>query len=172
MLGRSRRRLTVSHLSLLIAAVSCYRPSERSTSALPAGSTTTQLLTSGDEVVNQDALRSALTLATTSGSTVVDARTDSAAVRAIRAFLNHRTSELDVEFEGGASYVRLRPDSRFGDYRRLFVVDGVPVADGFRLTIRTSALERIEVIDDSLSKSPYGPRAARGVVLISTLRTR
>ena len=81
------------------------------------------------------------------------------------------TLRLDL-FDGIHGRLRLKPNDRYGEYGRLFVVDDVPLANGFRLSILTTSLERIELLDDSLSKAPYGPRAANGVILISTNRSR
>lgn len=53
----------------------------------------------------------------------------------------------------------------------LFVIDGIPVADGFGITMQTRAVERIDLLQDSASVAPYGPRAAKGVVLIAMTRT-
>jgi hypothetical protein len=171
MLGRVRRRTTLSLLILPIVAAACHRAPTRPTAVSPVRSMSSRSQIEGGEVPGRGASRSTLTLFTESGSTVVDA-SDSAAVRAILASIAQRAPELTVELDTGERYLRLTPRSQFGDYERLFVVDGVPVANGFRLKIKASSLERVEVIDDSLSKIGYGPRASAGVVLISTTRAR
>jgi hypothetical protein len=166
-----RRFITLAHLPFLIAIAGCYRA--------PMRSSLTSARTTPDEISSRSATaaiesesRRTLALVGESRTTFVDLQDDSAAFRAIRSFLGARTSELSVESDGTYGRLRLKPDDRFGDYARLFVVDGVPLANGFGLSIRTTALERIELLDDSLSKAPYGPRATNGVVLISTTRSR
>ncbi len=168
MLGRSRRRATLSHLPILGLAAACYHVPVRPALVSPARSMSNMQQTAGGDVPSPVAPRLTLTLLAESGAIVVDAADDSATAHALRPFLARRAAELTVEVAGAGSYLRLSPASRSGEYDRLFVVDGVPVANGFRLAIKTSKLERIEVLDDALSKGPYGPRAAAGVILIST----
>ena len=86
--------------------------------------------------------------------------------------IGSRVSGLDVVRDSTAPTAHPRiTGSALGSGRNpLFVIDGVPVAEGFGLTLLTRAVERIDVFQDAASIAPYGPRAANGVVLIATTR--
>ena len=54
----------------------------------------------------------------------------------------------------------------------LYVVDGVPVDIGGIDYLNPNDIESIEVLKDAASAAIYGARAASGVILVTTKRTR
>ena len=87
---------------------------------------------------------------------------------------------------GGGVSVRVRGGTSInGSNEPLYVVDGVPVAEGSfsalgvgnqgtnaLSTLDTQNIESIEILKDAASTAIYGTRAANGVVLITTKRGR
>ena len=87
---------------------------------------------------------------------------------------------------GGGVSVRIRGATSInGSNEPLYVVDGVPVAEGSfsalgvgnqgtnaLSTLDTQDIESIEILKDAAASAIYGTRAANGVVLISTRRGR
>ncbi len=87
---------------------------------------------------------------------------------------------------GGGVAVRIRGATSInGSNEPLYVVDGVPVAEGSYSalgvgnqgtnalsTLDTQDIESIEILKDAASTAIYGTRAANGVVLITTRRGR
>lgn len=63
--------------------------------------------------------------------------------------------------------INIRGVGTTGDSGPLFVVDGVPVADGVG-HLDPNFIERIDVLKDAAASSIYGARAANGVILITT----
>lgn len=63
--------------------------------------------------------------------------------------------------------INIRGVGTTGNSSPLFVVDGVPVADGVG-HLDPNFIERIDVLKDAAASSIYGARAANGVVLITT----
>lgn len=172
MSGRSVRFATSFPLSLLIAVSACYHVPARSTFTSAALATQSTQASGGEATRNTAVSQMTLTLSTEKGTSIVDPQDDSATAKAITSLITPRVPELKVERSSTGSLLRLSTVSKLGEYGRLFVIDGVPLSDGFGLSIRTSMLERIDVIEDALSTQPYGPRAAHGVVLITTSRVR
>jgi hypothetical protein len=172
MLGRSVRSATSFPLSLLIAVSACYHAPARSTFTSAALATPSTQASGGEATRKADVSQVALTLSTEKGTSVVDPQNDSATAKAIASLITPRVPELKVERSSTGCFLRLTSVSKLGEYGRLFVIDGVPLSDGFGLSIRTATLERIDVIEDALSTQPYGPRAAHGLVLITTSRAR
>jgi hypothetical protein len=154
---------------MALAVTACYQAPVRTALAVtPQAGVTVQA--AGGDVRRTSDPSATLTITTDVGTTTVDALDDSATAKAIRSLITPHVPELKVESSASGGLLRLGAVSALGDYTRLFVIDGVPMADGFRLTIRTRTLARIDVFDDATSKGPYGPRATNGVVLISTSR--
>lgn len=87
---------------------------------------------------------------------------------------------------GGGLSVRIRGNTSItASNRPLFIVDGVPVADGglsdrefggqtdnALALFNPSDIESFEILKDASAKAIYGSRAANGVVLITTKRGR
>lgn len=85
---------------------------------------------------------------------------------------------------GGGIMIRVRGNSSIsGSNRPLFIVDGVPIADGglsgrsfggqqdnALATLNPNDIESIEILKDASAKAIYGSRAANGVILITTKR--
>ncbi|MEQ9441401.1 MAG: TonB-dependent receptor [Cyclobacteriaceae bacterium] len=69
---------------------------------------------------------------------------------------------------GGASTVRIRGISSFGNNDPLYVVDGVPIEGRFVNMINPNDIESIQVLKDPSSASIYGSRASNGVIIVTT----
>ncbi len=52
----------------------------------------------------------------------------------------------------------------------LYVVDGIPLADGAISDINPNDIESINVLKDASATAIYGNRGANGVILITTKR--
>lgn len=68
---------------------------------------------------------------------------------------------------GDGVSVIIRGQSSFGNTSPLYVIDGIPTADGIN-EIAPDDIASISVLKDAASASIYGARAANGVVLITT----
>ncbi|NND30980.1 MAG: TonB-dependent receptor [Saprospiraceae bacterium] len=71
---------------------------------------------------------------------------------------------------GSRSTVRVRGVSSFGNNDPLYIIDGVPVQDGFNNLINPNDIESMQVLKDASSASIYGARANNGVIIITTKR--
>lgn len=69
---------------------------------------------------------------------------------------------------GGRSTVRIRGISSFGNNDPLYVVDGVPVQDGFFNMLNPNDIESMQVLKDASAASIYGARANNGVIIVTT----
>ena len=89
--------------------------------------------------------------------------------------LEGRASGLTVNSggaPGGRSTVRIRGISSFNNNDPLYVVDGVPVQDGFFNTLNPADIENIQVLKDPSTASIYGARANNGVIIVTTKKGR
>ena len=68
---------------------------------------------------------------------------------------------------GDGVSVIIRGQASFGNSVPLYVIDGIPTADGIN-EISPNDIESVSVLKDASSASIYGARAANGVVLITT----
>ena len=68
---------------------------------------------------------------------------------------------------GDGVSVIIRGQASFGSSVPLYVIDGIPTADGIN-EISPNDIESISVLKDASSASIYGARAANGVVVITT----
>jgi len=68
---------------------------------------------------------------------------------------------------GDGVSVIIRGQASFGNSVPLYVIDGIPTADGIN-EISPNDIESISVLKDASSASIYGARAANGVVVITT----
>lgn len=68
---------------------------------------------------------------------------------------------------GDGVSVIIRGQASFGNTVPLYVIDGIPTADGIN-EISPNDIESISVLKDASSASIYGARAANGVVVITT----
>lgn len=99
---------------------------------------------------------------------VVDARDAKQVAQGVRAVISSQVSGVDVQVDSTGGRLHITPATSGQGKAPLFVIDGVPLADGYGLTILTRVIERIDLFQDSASTRPYGLRAANGVVLIAT----
>jgi hypothetical protein len=163
---RSARALTMMFVTV---TAGCYAPrASRSLGmeALPAQGA----VTSGGGTAVSD--RQVLSVTSERSSAQVDPRDDAQVESAVREIVGSRVPGIAIERINGRSQLHI--DARVNDDRRdrpLFVIDGVPLAADYGLTIASLNVSRIDLVTDSLSISAYGPRAKAGVVLVS-LRNR
>lgn len=68
---------------------------------------------------------------------------------------------------GEAAQIRIRGVGTINDSDPLYIVDGMPIEDGFDY-VNPTDIESIEVLKDAASCAIYGARAANGVVLVTT----
>lgn len=68
---------------------------------------------------------------------------------------------------GAAAQIRIRGIGTINDSDPLYIVDGMPIEDGFDF-VNPTDIESIEVLKDAASGAIYGARAANGVVLVTT----
>lgn len=69
---------------------------------------------------------------------------------------------------GEGTTVRIRGISSFQNNDPLYVIDGVPVQDGYNTGFNPNDIESIQVLKDAASASIYGARANNGVIIITT----
>ncbi|MEM9884627.1 MAG: TonB-dependent receptor [Bacteroidota bacterium] len=69
---------------------------------------------------------------------------------------------------GGRSQVRIRGISSFQNNDPLYIIDGVPVQDGFLNQLNPNDIESIQVLKDPSTASIYGARANNGVIVVTT----
>lgn len=110
-----------------------------------------------------------LSLVSDAQESTVDATDGTQVAEGVREVIASRVAGLDVVQDSAGS--RLRISARTSGRTPLFVVDGIPVAEGFGLSILTRAVARIDLLQDSSAIAHYGPRAVNGVVLIAMARS-
>jgi outer membrane cobalamin receptor len=113
-----------------------------------------------------------LTLSSDLTTAVVDANDSRQVAQGVRSVIASQVPGVDVVTDSSGSHLRIGANAVTNSAAPLFVIDGIPLADGFALSILTRALERIDLFRDSASTAPYGLRAAHGVVLIATTKRR
>jgi TonB-linked SusC/RagA family outer membrane protein len=91
--------------------------------------------------------------------------------------LQGRVSGMVINASGGApdasTTIRIRGmGSIFGSNDPLFVVDGVPLADGTKIEniVSPADVDRIDILKDASAAAIYGARGSNGVILITTKR--
>lgn len=113
-----------------------------------------------------------LTLTSDGESAVVDASDARQLAAGVQAVISSRVQGLDVVQDSGGVKLRITGTQERGARVPLFVVDGVPVANGFALSILARVIDRVDVFQDAQSTKPYGLSATNGVVMIATARKR
>ena len=111
-----------------------------------------------------------LTLSSDETSAIVDGQDMRQLANGVEKVIATSVSGLEVSQDSAGPVIRIKPTEGQGARTPLFVIDGVPLADGFVLTILSRSVERIDLFRDSASTAPYGSRAAHGVVAIATTR--
>lgn len=168
MLARGVRFAGVALPAALVLSA-CYHVPAQDLHASRPGSASTAPQSAGGQVAQTLSHPATLTLTTRAGTTIVDGLNDSITTKAIGAQITPLVPELTVEASARGALLRL---GQLGKYNRLFLIDDVPVSDAFRVSIRTSLIESIDVVNDPTVIAQYGPRASDGVVLIATSRKR
>ena len=113
-----------------------------------------------------------LTLTSDAETAVVDAADAKQLAAGVETVISSRVQGLEVVQDSGGVKLRIKGTQERGASQPLFIIDGVPVADGFALSILARVIDRIDVFQDSATTKPYGLRASNGVVLIATARQR
>lgn len=86
-----------------------------------------------------------------------------------------RTNSSSGAEPGGEVNIRIRGvNSISGNNNPLYVVDGIPVPDNFRIgtDLNPNDIEKIDILKDASSTAIYGARAANGLVMISTKKAK
>lgn len=68
---------------------------------------------------------------------------------------------------GATPKIRIRGNGTINDSDPLYIVDGMPIEDGFDY-VNPADIESIEVLKDAASAAIYGSRGGNGVVLVTT----
>jgi TonB-linked SusC/RagA family outer membrane protein len=85
-------------------------------------------------------------------------------VSGVQIFQNNATP-------GSSMSIRIRgTNSINAGSEPLFVIDGMPVADGVGYSLNPSDVESITVLKDAASTAIYGSRGANGVIMVTTKR--
>ena len=113
-----------------------------------------------------------ITLTSDASTAIVDASDAAQVARGVKSVIASQVRGLDVIIDSAGARLRITPAAPRDALGPLFVIDGIPLADGFGLTILTAALERIDLFRDSLSVAPYRQRAANGLVMIATAKRK
>ena len=166
--SRRARRSGVVLLSIALAAASACttarvapRTSEYSSVAAPTTradrpDTTTQLLT----LMSDDAAET------------VDVRDTARLIASLQRIASSHVAGVSIEQADGRTYVRLNAASRgIHGAEQLFVVEGIPVSQGFAVKIPAAKVKGLDIISDSVAVRPYG-LTVNGVVLLVSLRDR
>ncbi len=166
--SRSARRSGVVLLSIALAGTSACttarvapRTSAYSSIAAPA--------THADQL---DTTKQMLTLMSDDAAETVDVREPARLAESLHRIANDRVAGVSVEQADGRTYLRLNAASRGvrgGD--QLFVVEGIPVSQGYAVKIPAAKVKGLDIISDSAAVRPYG-LTGRGVVLLVSLRDR
>lgn len=162
---RSARALTIVFVTV---ASGCYAP--RASRSLGVEALPAQGAAASGGTTESD--RQVLSVTSERSSALVDARDDAQMESVVQKIIGSRVPGIAIERINGRSQLHI--DARVNDDRRdrpLFVIDGVPLAADYGLTIASLNVARIDLVTDSLSISAYGPRAKAGLVLVS-LRNR
>lgn len=112
--------------------------------------------------------KAALTLTSDLAVLVVDVDDAVQLAQGVRTVITRQVPNVDIVVDSNGSRLRIAASATKGANVPLFVIDGVPLAEGYGLTIRARSLERIDVFRDAASTAPYGQRGSNGVVLIAT----
>jgi hypothetical protein len=126
------------------------------------------LVASTSQLHAQQAPGAKLTITSDVNTAVVDSRDDKQVAQSVRQVIASQVKGVDVIVDSLGAKLRIAP--ALSGIAPLFVIDGIPLADGYALTILTKSLERIDLFRDSATTSQYGPRGTKGVVLIATSR--
>jgi TonB-dependent SusC/RagA subfamily outer membrane receptor len=111
-----------------------------------------------------------LTLTSDAETAVVDVADARQLTAGLQSVIQSRVQGLDIVQDSAGVKLRIQGTPERGATYPLFVIDGVPVADGYALSIFARVIDRIDVFQDAVSTKPYGVRAANGVVMIATAR--
>ena len=111
-----------------------------------------------------------LTLTSDAETAVVDVANARQLTAGLQSVIQSRVKGLDIVQDSAGVKLRITGTQERGTLAPLFVIDGVPVADGFAISIFARVIDRIDVFQDAVSTKPYGLKAANGVVMIATAR--
>ncbi|MES2177665.1 MAG: hypothetical protein V4550_07340 [Gemmatimonadota bacterium] len=113
-----------------------------------------------------------LTLSSDAQTKIVDAADATQFALGVQSVFAGRVSGLDVMQDSSGARLRIKGLVSGGARVPLFVIDGVPLAEGFSISMLVRAIDRIDLFEDSLSTAPYGARGVNGVMTIATSRKR
>lgn len=120
--------------------------------------------------MTQDTATQTLTLMSDVAAETVDVRDTVRLAASLRRIVNDRVAGVSIEHAAGRAVFRLNTASHSRG-EQLFVVDGIPVSQGYAVTIPAAKVRGVDIITDSAAVRPYG-LSSKGVVLLVSLRDR
>lgn len=166
--SRSARRSGVVLLSVALAAASACTAAHVAprTSAYSSVAATT---TRADQ---PDTTKQLLTLMSDDAAETVDVRDTGRLIASLQRIASSRVAGVSVEQADGRTYLRFNAASRgLHGADQLFVVEGIPVSQGYAVKIPAAKVKGLDIVSDSAAVRPYG-LTGKGVVLLVSLRDR
>src|SRR4051812_43693495 len=117
-----------------------------------------------------DTAEQTLAIMSDDAAETVDVRDPVRLAASLQRIVNDRVAGVSVAQVDGRAFLRLSAASR-GAHEQLFVVDGIPVSQGFVVTIPAAKVKGVDILTDSAAVRPYG-LTSKGVVLLVSLRDR
>jgi hypothetical protein len=119
-----------------------------------------------------DTAKQLLTLMSDDAAETVDVRDTARLAASLQRLANNRLAGVSIEQANGQAYLRLNAASRgVRGADQLFVVEGIPVSQGYAVKIPAAKVKGLDIISDSAAVRPYG-LTGKGVVLLVSLRDR
>jgi hypothetical protein len=119
-----------------------------------------------------DTTKQMLTLMSDDAAETVDVRDTERVIASLQRIAGARVAGVSIEQADGRSYLRLNAASRgVHGADQLFVVEGIPVSQGYAVKIPVAKIKGVDIVSDSAAVRPYG-LTSNGVVLLVSLRDR
>lgn len=153
--------------AIIIPAAACHTPMARTAPLAPASA-------AGDVRTAPQVEPESLFLSVASDEAVerVSAGDVARLSETLKRLCAGRITGVTVEQKGAAAFLRLNAASRSVlGADQLFVIDGIPVAQSYAVTIPASSVRSVDLVTDSAAVRPYG-LGAKGAVMVVSLRGR
>jgi len=166
--SRSARRRRVVLLSVAVAATSACTAAR----VAPRTSAYSSIAPSATRADQSDTTNHLLTLMSDDAAETVDVRDTARLIASLQRIASTHVAGVSIEQADGHTYLRLNGASRgVHGADQLFVVEGIPVSQGYAVTIPAAKVKGLDIISDSAAVRPYG-LTGKGVVLLVSLRDR
>jgi hypothetical protein len=166
--SRSARRSGVVLLGVALAATSACTAAR----VAPRTSAYASLASPVARADQGDTTKQMLTLMSDDAAETVEVHDTARLTASLQRIANDRVAGVSIEQSDGRAYLRLNGAARGvrgGD--QLFVVEGIPVSQGYAVKIPATKVKGLDLITDSAAVRPYG-LTGKGVVLLVSLRER